>query len=84
MKHYVTAAEANAMAKEAQSIDGAYMREETDFLMLKIVELAVKGETHCAVYERIDSVVIDRIKYLGYKVVISDTQFGGYSCTISW
>lgn len=84
MKHYVTAAEARVMALEAQSIDGAYMRKETDFIMKNIIERAASGQTTLAVFENIDNVVINRVKHLGYDIKIYDDQRDGQSCTISW
>ena len=70
---------------EAQAINGAYMRDETNSLLAKIAEASKKGQSELTA-ARLDPVIDRRLQTLGYKVKWTegyDQRDPGYT-TISW
>jgi hypothetical protein len=81
----LTAQEARAAMLEAQSMDGVYLRAETDTLLSKIADAAKHGKSELGA-GRLDPVVESRPRTLGYKVKWTDgydQRDPGYT-TISW
>ena len=81
---YLTAKEAGALAFEAQSLDGSFMRTETDRIMDQILIASKQGRTSCKSEAWLHKVVQDRHKNLGYSVKAYSDQRGGNYTEISW
>ena len=81
---YLTAKEAGAIALEAQSIKGSYMRAETDYIMKQIAEIAAKGGTVHTITNLIPEVIENRLTHLGYGVKTTSDQRDGDWIAISW
>ena len=81
---YLTAAEAKLIATDAQSVNGSFMRSDTDAIMAKIACAANKGLTFLNIDVTLHKVITQRIEYLGYMVVTTCDQRDGYDTVISW
>lgn len=82
---YLTAEQARANMLEAQGMNGAFMRAETDSLLTKISEASKKGQSETTTH-KLDLVIENRLRTLGYKVKWTegyDQREPGYT-TISW
>ena len=83
MNKYLTATEARENTKNAHSLDGEYMRKETDEILNNITLLSMKG--HYSIQtNKTDRIIIKRLEYLGYKVVHTNDQRDGNYLTVSW
>ena len=81
----ITAKEAQALMLEARGMDGLYLRKETDDLLTKIADAAMKGKAEITTGQ-VDPVVERRLITLGYAVRWTDgydQRDPGYT-TISW
>lgn len=78
------ASEAAKIAVNARSLEGEYKREETNALLEKIKNLAMSGNMSAFIFDRIDPIIVTRLKELGYKVSETDCQREGYTAEISW
>jgi hypothetical protein len=81
----LTAEQARANMLEAQGMNGAYMRGETDALLIKIADASKKGQSEASTH-KLDPVIENRLRTLGYKVKWTegyDQRDPGYT-TISW
>jgi hypothetical protein len=81
---YLTAKQASAIALDAQSIKGSYLRGETDRIMEQIALLAAEGATECTAAFVLHKIIQDRLKHLGYTVKITSDQRDGSYTVISW
>lgn len=81
------AKKARANTDAARSVNGDYLRKETNNI-LTILEVASKSKDSHTFGGRLDKVIVDRLKILGFKVVEYDgdsrepQDYG--SVTISW
>ena len=81
---YLTAKEAAALAQEAQSIKGSFMRKDTDKILESISLCAREGKNECQIAFPLHKIVQDRLKHLGYSVKIHSDQREGSWTVISW
>jgi hypothetical protein len=82
---YLTAEQARVNMLEAQGMNGAFMRTETDTLLTKIADASKKGQSETSTH-KLDPVIENRLRALGYKVKWTegyDQREPGYT-TISW
>jgi hypothetical protein len=80
-----SAQEARKLTEDARSMDGEYLREQTNKILNDIRTISVKGGDSLQA-GKLDDVVSQRLKNLGYKVVWSegyDQRDPGYT-TITW
>lgn len=66
---YMRAEEALSKAKEARSLDGAYMRENTKAILEEIDVVAQTGSTSKFFNYSFHPVVKERLFFLGYNVI---------------
>ena len=81
----LTAAEARENTLKAQSQHGEFLRTETDALLTKIAVVSKQGQSELNA-DRLDIVIENRLRTLGYKVKWTDgydQRDPGYT-TISW
>lgn len=68
-----TASDARQLVEKSRSLDGDYMRMETD-LILENIKLAAKQGSSTITSNVTDDVVIDRLSTLGFKCGFRDSQ----------
>ena len=83
MSEYLTAQQARNNMLEAQSINGAYRKTETEEILAKILKSAQAGHASLTVNST-DSIIASRLKTLGYGVKITSDQRDGDYMTITW
>lgn len=80
---YLTAREAAARTIAAKSLDGNYMRAETDAIITRIAAESDKGNNTIYI-GTIDPTIIGRLQALGYTVNSASCQRDGNSSTVTW
>jgi hypothetical protein len=83
MKEYLTAQQARNNMLEAQGINGAYKKAETEEILAKILQAAHAGHASLTTNSA-DSIIASRLKTLGYGVKITSDQRDGDFMTITW
>ena len=79
----MTAQQARIKTDEVRSINGEFLRKETDDILSKIASSASRGADWIQT-SRTDSVIIARLKHLGYNVKETNDQRDGNFLTVSW
>lgn len=80
---YLTAVEASERASSARSLNGNYMRAETDAIMARIAAESDKGINQINISE-VDLIILDRLEELGYQVNTTHDQRDGSWTVVSW
>jgi hypothetical protein len=83
---YITAEQARVNMLEAQGVNGAFKRKETDELLTKITEASKKGQSEITSANKLDIVIENRLRALGYQVKWTEgygQRDPGYS-TVIW
>ena len=81
---YLTAREARVTAEATQSIDGEYMRADTDRIMNEIIKLAMQGKFKMEGSFALPTIIVKRLEHFGYTVKMTSHQFDGDWMKISW
>ncbi len=77
------AKQARQMADDARSMDGVYLRDETNAVLKGIANVAAKGKTEMT-SSFTDPIIAARLRNLGYKVIETNDQRDGNFLTVSW
>ena len=80
---YLSAQEARKLTQDAHSLDGAYMRHETDRIIDNIGLAAKAGKSEITV-DSTNEIISARLGNLGYQVKITRDQRDGDYMTIKW
>jgi len=80
---YITAENARKLVEDAKSLNGEFLKEETIDILKTIEVNATIGKEYVWYDKEIRSVIVDRLKSLGYKVKIIPDH-GSTSTEISW
>lgn len=83
MSEYFSAKEARSSMLEAQSMQGAYKKEETEKILSSVLKAAQQGHGSITV-NTADQIIVGRLKTLGYGVKITSDQRDGDYMTITW
>lgn len=84
MATYLTAMEARVKAQEAQSLNGHYLRKETDLMLDQIEAASLSGNFEMTVGFILHKVIKDRLEDMGYKVKYHSDQRDGDWTVVSW
>ena len=82
-EEYLSAEAARNITKEAQSMNGAYMREETERALQLVASAAQLGKRSLD-YSCTSEVVVARLSGLGYAVKVINDQRDGDYMIITW
>jgi hypothetical protein len=81
----ITAVYVQNLVAEAKSLRGSYLKNETDKILLDIKNNALIGKDSLWLNDKLDIVIVDRLKALGFNVVINNNSFmNDCSTDISW
>ena len=83
MSEYLTAVQARNNMLEAQSIQGAYRKAETEEILAKVLKAAQQGHASITI-SCTDTIIASRLKTLGYTTKITSDQRDGDFMTITW
>ena len=83
MSEYLTAVQARNNMLEAQSIQGAYRKAETEEILAKVLKAAQQGHGSITV-SCADNIIAKRLTVLGYSVKVTSDQRDGDFMTITW
>ena len=84
MTEYLTAQQARQNVAEAQALQGAYRKAETEEILASIAKASAHGLSQLTVSKGVDAVIAGRLRTLGYTTKITSDQRDGDFMTITW
>ena len=84
MTEYLKADQARYNMLEAQTLQGAYKKSETEAVLKQIDAASRNGEEKLVTSTGVDVVIASRLNSLGYITEITHDQRDGDFMTISW
>jgi hypothetical protein len=83
MSEYLTAQQARNNTLEAQGVNGAYMKQETEKILAAVLKASQQGQSSLTI-DCADTIVASRLRTLGYTAKITNNYRDSDFMTITW